>query len=85
MNTTTRRHVVLSNKDEIVRFLDMNLCPPTDNLEVLRDLGFAREFPNEKKGGKALLWIRHVDRGYSGQTLKRSIRKQRARLTYVAT
>jgi hypothetical protein len=80
---TTKSRAVLNERREIERFLEIGLCPPTDNIAVLRELGFSREFPNEQKGERAYLWVRELDHGYS-RSLKRSIKKQRARLTFVA-
>jgi hypothetical protein len=63
--------------------LSLGLSPITDNQEALAELGFARSFPDAKRGGyEASVYERSIDQGYRNTKsgLKRVVIAQRAYL-----
>ncbi len=80
MQTTVRR------KEDIETLLAHGLAPITDNVEALRELGFAPSFPATNSGYAAAIWERSIDHGYraTGEGLRRVMARQRAFVRGVA-
>jgi hypothetical protein len=78
--------LVVSDRATVDKMLAMGLCVPTDNLELLLSMGFAREFPAISSGDHAHRWIRYIDKGYqqTGATYARVQIAQHAHLTFVS-
>ena len=45
---------------DVENLLRRGLTPITDNLEVLRELGFERAYPNIERGYDSMIWERAV-------------------------
>jgi hypothetical protein len=54
--------LVAQSADELIAILRRGLSPLTDNQDALQALGFARAYPQVRKGYDSTIWERAIDR-----------------------
>ena len=54
--------LIAQSADELMAILRRGLSPLTDNQDALLALGFARAYPQARKGYDATIWERAIDR-----------------------